>query len=158
LAVILTLALTMGVVAATALAKHGADDGPEGTTGTTGGTTGTTTTGTTTNPGVTQLSDGRVRVTGTVVRRNPDAARFGVKPSGHRRVRIVDAPKIPQLGRSVVVRGRRLDDGSIDAGRVRVRHDGEDVRGCEPGDDCGGLRDGDDDSSGHGGGGHSGRH
>jgi hypothetical protein len=179
LTIVAVLALAMGLVAATALARHGDDDGPEGTTG----TTATTQTTPTAPAGVGE----RVRIKGRVVERDPGADAFVVKVAGGERVQIVDAPRVPRIGRLVVVRGVQLDDGTVDANRVRVTHrhrhhdDGDrraddDHRACEPGDDCGGLRDDDDDedhddedrggdnsgpgsdSSGPGGGGgHSGR-
>lgn len=86
------LALLLGTATATALAKHGEDDGPGGTTGTTQttgttdttGTTTTGTTGTTTTPAPAPRAGIRVSLVGIVTARDEAAGTFALKVRGHK--------------------------------------------------------------------------
>jgi hypothetical protein len=132
------LALMLGTATATALAKHGADDGPGSTTGTTPTTqTGTTpTTGTTPPP---PAPARRIRVVGTVSASDAAARTFTLTVKNrkrcdrrahaskrgrrHRATRIctVQAGEltIPAVGRQVLVKGT-VDGTTITATRVKV--------------------------------------
>lgn len=140
------LALLLGTATATALAKHGADDGPGGTTGTTGTTqTDTTgTTGTTTTPAPAPRAGVRVSLVGTVTARDEAVGTFALKVRGHKKrghhghkhhgkARAAHARKartktwtiraaapLPEVGAQVQVKGRTLADGTVEATRVKT--------------------------------------
>ncbi|ADB53011.1 hypothetical protein [Conexibacter woesei] len=125
---LVALALVLGTVTATALARDGADDGT-GTTGTTG-TTQTGTTQTTPQPGVTPLPGRKIRVVGTVSARDEAARTFTLTVKRRTtRTFTVRSGRVPAVDSFVLVKGRRLDDGTIQASRVKL------LRGCHDDDD-----------------------
>ncbi|MBB4664428.1 hypothetical protein [Conexibacter arvalis] len=159
------VALLLGTATATALARHGADDGPGGTTG----TTQTGTTGTTTTPA--QAPARRIRVVGIVTARDEAARSFTLEAKNrkpvaktakqrrkvakhgrkHRATRtytvLAGELAIPAVGRQVLVKGT-VEGTTITATRVKVlRGDDNPHRRGPVGD-----RDGDDGGRGpHGG-------
>jgi hypothetical protein len=138
-AVLVAIAATGGTVTASALA-HGSDDGAAGGT-TTAADTSTATTPTTTTPTTTTTpspSSRFVRIAGRVVARDATADRFVVR-TGRRHRTTVLSTRVPALGLHVLVAGRRLADGTVQAASVRVvPDDRRGGRGNEPGDDHGG--------------------
>jgi len=166
------LALLLGTATATALAKHGADDGPGGTTATTQtdttGTTGTTTTPTTPAPAPAR----KIRVVGTVSASDAAARSFTLKVKNRKPVAKARASKhgrkhrvtrtytvlageltIPAVGRQVLVKGT-VEGTTITATRIKVlrgddnpHRGGRDDRGGRGGDD----RSDDDRGRGRGG-------
>jgi hypothetical protein len=172
------LALLLGTATATALAKHGEDDGPGGTTGTTQttgttGTTGTTTTGTTgttTTPAPAPAR--RIRVVGIVGASDPAARSFTLKVKNRKPVAKARASKhgrkhratrtytvlageltIPAVGRQVLVKGT-VEGTTITATRIKVLRGDDNPRRSGRDDDRGrGGDDRGDDDRGHGRGG-----
>ena len=147
------IALLLGTATATALAKHGADDGQSGTTGTTQtGTTGTT--GTTTIPEPAPAR--RIRVVGTVSAVDATARSFTLKVKNRKPIAKARASKhgrkhrvtrtytvlageltVPAVGRQVLVKGT-VAETTITATRIKVLRGDDNPRRGGRDDDRGG--------------------